>query len=455
MLSNLRPLSEDGHKAPRFTEGTFAILYEAVDSDDETGHSRQVAVKCLRTDAELARLRPASGARRDEILSYCRQAFERERRLWTRLGPHPGVVHALRADRVAERPALVLELVEGASMLELLDHPDAGPLPVLDVVDLLRQLAAALAHLHDHAHVVHGDVLPQNVLFDGFGRIMLADFGLAIDRRSPPPRPPFRLRFAPPEERKGQTGPEADIWRLGVTIAAALMGRELEPAEAQDPKLPERAVDFALDGAQGDARALSGPLLALLQQMLASDPRSRPSDGHALARWLRQASGSLKSTLERLTERDFLRRDVRWLGGRGAPCEELMRVAEELRRVEQLDSRIERSMPETHRCLAEAAWRSHLQQADSDLREAALTWARHAAHAYAPNRGLRRLMHDIVSGPTAEESVGPSLDRAAGDGVSSRSVGSEPPTDLVRGRSSGSSAPERQRRIHDPNRRPG
>lgn len=54
------------------------------------------------------------------------------------------------------------------------------PLSWLTIQDLFRQLATALAYLHERG-VVHGDIKPSNILIADDGRPVISDFGIAKD----------------------------------------------------------------------------------------------------------------------------------------------------------------------------------------------------------------------------------------------------------------------------------
>src|SRR4051812_33380342 len=156
------------HHAHDSDRGSFAVVTPALDVDDETGARRQVAVKRVRSRSEFP-----SGEYWDELHHNADRLFERERRIWPALERHPGVVPALRATRIDGEPVLLLEYIYGPTLDEILAGPH-GPLHPVDILDLTEQMAMALSHLHQTCRVVHGDVSPQNVLYDGTGSIQLS-----------------------------------------------------------------------------------------------------------------------------------------------------------------------------------------------------------------------------------------------------------------------------------------
>ena len=135
--------------------GGMATVYLATD----VRHERQVAVKVLRPD-----LSASIGAER----------FLQEIRIAARLG-HP---HILPLHDSGEADGLlyyVMPFVKGESLRERLARE--GELPVSDAVRILRDVADALAHAHEHG-VVHRDIKPENILLSG-RHALVADFGVA------------------------------------------------------------------------------------------------------------------------------------------------------------------------------------------------------------------------------------------------------------------------------------
>src|SRR6185295_9166594 len=72
-------------------------------------------------------------------------------------------------------PFLVMPLVEGGTLRDRLGR---GPMKVEAAVALVATLARAVGRAHALG-IVHRDLKPENVLFDGRGRPLVADLGLA------------------------------------------------------------------------------------------------------------------------------------------------------------------------------------------------------------------------------------------------------------------------------------
>jgi serine/threonine protein kinase len=216
--------------------------------------------------------------------------------LLERLGGRHRVVRLL--ERIAAPPGLVLEWAPGGSLRDRI-HPGglaapAAPLSPVATARLALELCEALEWLHGHG-VFHRDLKPGNVLLDGEGGALLADFSVAAQGDPPRSLPEGwieeevgTLGYAAPELLRdpGAAGPAIDLYGLGATLYEALTGRlphDLGPLET------ERELRWRL--ARGEPpvplteRGCRGSQLgALIERALDPDPRSRPGIG-----WLREA----------------------------------------------------------------------------------------------------------------------------------------------------------------------
>ena len=78
---------------------------------------------------------------------------------------HPNLVPVYDVGSVNGRAFVVMALLEGGNLSDRLAD---GPLPVAETLLAVAAVADALGHVH-RAGVLHRDVTPRNVLFDGDG----------------------------------------------------------------------------------------------------------------------------------------------------------------------------------------------------------------------------------------------------------------------------------------------
>ena len=136
--------------------GGMATVYLCTD----TKFGRMVAIKLLHPE-----LGAAVGAER----------FHREIRIATALS-HPNILPAFDSGETADGQLFyVMPFVEGQSLRTRLHREKQ--LPVEDAIRITTQVAGALQHAHSK-NIVHRDVKPENILFQGQEAIV-ADFGIA------------------------------------------------------------------------------------------------------------------------------------------------------------------------------------------------------------------------------------------------------------------------------------
>lgn len=158
-----------------------------------------------------------------------RHRFDHEARALARLS-HGGLVSIFDVGTIADRPYLVMQLVDGESLsCRLL----SGPLPAATVVRMGALLADALAHAHDRG-VVHRDVKPSNILMGDEDQPFLTDFGIALltgaSRLTSTNEIIGTPAYLAPEQILGdEVGPPADVYALGLVLLECLTG-ELEYA---------------------------------------------------------------------------------------------------------------------------------------------------------------------------------------------------------------------------------
>ncbi|UKY52201.1 serine/threonine-protein kinase [Streptomyces inhibens] len=241
----------------RLGRGGMGTVWRA--TDELLG--RQVAVKELHLDEGTAE--PESRVQRERAM--------REARTVARIKhPHVIVVH----DIVEQdgRPWIVMELVEGPSLADRL--LSGGPVAPREAARIGIALLGALRAAHTRG-VLHRDIKPANVLMEsGTGRVVLTDFGIAqvpgVTTLTDAGGFVGSPEYTAPERMAGRgTGPEADLWSLGVLLCAALSGKSpfhrdslggvLHAVVYDEIQLPESA----------------RPLRAVVDGLLERDPEHR------------------------------------------------------------------------------------------------------------------------------------------------------------------------------------
>lgn len=188
--------------------GGMGIVFRAVDS----ALNRNVAIKIL--DPGLASVAAA------------RKRFAMEARAMAAIS-HEHVVPVYTVDEHRGLPYFAMEYVPGGTLESRIRKH--GPLDVLSVLRIARQIALALSAAHE-CGLVHRDIKPANILLDrGVERVRVADFGLArVNSDASHTRSGFIAgtpQFMAPEQVRGETCTEqSDLFSLGTVMYAMCTG---------------------------------------------------------------------------------------------------------------------------------------------------------------------------------------------------------------------------------------
>ncbi len=224
--------------------GGMGVVYKA----RQPRLNRLVALKILAPEREKD---PAFAGR-----------FEKEAQALARLS-HPNIVTIHDFGEAGGMYFLLMEFVDGVTLRQLLN---ASRVSAREALAIVPQICDALQFAHDHG-IVHRDIKPENILLDRFGRVKVADFGLAKlveggeaplgrpDRSSQRDEPTFTEagkvmgtpQYMAPEQvsHPAEVDHRADIYALGVVFYQMLTG-EL-PGKRLEAPSKKVQIDVRLD----------------------------------------------------------------------------------------------------------------------------------------------------------------------------------------------------------------
>lgn len=225
-------------------------------------------------DPDLQRIVALKVPRGNLVASEQQRArFLREARNAARLS-HEGVVGVYEVGSSDGTPFIVMELIEGESLLAILRR---RRLPVREAALLVAKVAGTLHFAHQQG-VVHRDIKPGNILIDAAGEPRVADFGLSrcqeldnsLTREGDVLGTPS---YMSPEQAAGDTAHidgRSDIYSLGAVFYELLTGqvpfagtvnsllRQVQFAEPdaprrRDPQIPRDAETICLKCLEKDS----------------------------------------------------------------------------------------------------------------------------------------------------------------------------------------------------------
>ncbi len=186
--------------------GGMATVYRAHDPS----FNREVAIKVLPPEMM------------HNLLT--RSRFKRELKLIASL-EHPAIVPVYDVGEDENQPFFVMRYMSGGSLADMIKQ---GKLSLQDAALIVERLAAALDHAHSRK-IIHRDIKPDNVLFDGSHNPYLSDFGVAKLTESAVSATGDEVIGTPayisPEQARGeQVDSRADIYGLGAILYEMLTG---------------------------------------------------------------------------------------------------------------------------------------------------------------------------------------------------------------------------------------
>ncbi|MFB9967872.1 serine/threonine-protein kinase [Sinosporangium siamense] len=184
----------------------------------------------------------------------------------------PYVTRVLGADLDCDRPYLVMQHIEGDTLLDVVRRD--GPLSGTELLVLAQAMAAALAIVHA-AGVIHRDLKPGNVLMGTEGPVLI-DFGIAqlMDATRLTMTGTFlgTPGYAAPELfADEQVAEPADVHAWAATVAFAATGRPTFGGGTAEAQM------YAVLNGKADLAGVPAALLPLVRAALHREPVKRPT----------------------------------------------------------------------------------------------------------------------------------------------------------------------------------
>ncbi len=242
--------------------GGMGTVYRARDEKLDRDVALKVMLKDLRSDPAIL------------------EAFRKEARAVAKLN-HPNIAQIYSFGESEGRPYIAMEYVAGEHFDNLVFSP--SPLDQAKVMKTGMEIAGGLRVAAD-AGLVHGDIKPENIVFDNNGVPKLLDFGIASASNAKSTEiwgTPYYI--APEKLRKERVDFRSDIYCLGATLYHALTKHP--PFDGDDVRAVLRA---RLEGPPPPMSTyrpdIDPEVEAIVGRMLQTDPADRyPTYGALIA----------------------------------------------------------------------------------------------------------------------------------------------------------------------------
>lgn len=241
------------------------------------------------------------------------ETFQREAQAAARLN-HRHIAQIYSFGQEKGQPYIAMELVSGGSLDKMM--AEQGPLDPTVVIHVGAQIAEGLSMAAD-AGMVHGDVKPENILFDTDKNAKLVDFGLSAMQSGPGNEvwgTPYYI--APEKVRRQKSDYRSDIYSLGGTLYHAITG--VPPFEGVDATAVVKARFEGPPKPMSEIRDdIPKEVEAIITRMLEVEPQTRfPTYGSLLGDMRRYLSKAGPVRMVEKTNKKIVIKGKRGVTGR-------------------------------------------------------------------------------------------------------------------------------------------
>ncbi|ONK71789.1 uncharacterized protein A4U43_C04F12400 [Asparagus officinalis] len=227
---------------------------------------------------------------------------KREVKILQALKGHENIVHFHNAFEDDDYVYIVMELCEGGELLDRILAKKDSRYTEKDAAIVVRQMLKVAAECHLHG-LVHRDMKPENFLFKSTKEdspLKATDFGLSDFIK---PGKKFKdivgsAYYVAPEVLNRNSGPESDVWSIGVITYILLCGRRPFWDKTEDGIFKEVLRN------KPDYRRKPWPIISesaqdFVKKLLVKDPRARLTAAQALSHpWVREGGEASEIPLD-------------------------------------------------------------------------------------------------------------------------------------------------------------
>ncbi|KAJ4785573.1 Calcium-dependent protein kinase [Rhynchospora pubera] len=230
------------------------------------------------------------------VLPVAVEDVKREVKILKQLKGHENVVHFYNAFEDDSYVYIVMELCEGGELLDRILSKKDSRYSEKDAAVVVRQMLKVAAECHLHG-LVHRDMKPENFLFKSTkddSPLKATDFGLSDFIK---PGKKFHdivgsAYYVAPEVLKRRSGPESDVWSIGVITYILLCGRRPFWDKTEDGIFKE-VLKNTPDFKRKPWPTVSECAKDFVQKLLVKDPRARLTAAQALSHaWVREGGSA-------------------------------------------------------------------------------------------------------------------------------------------------------------------
>ena len=236
------------------------------------------------------------------VLPIAVEDVKREVKILKELTGHENVVQFFNAFEDDSYVYIVMELCEGGELLDRILAKKDSRYTEKDAAVVVRQMLKVAAECHLHG-LVHRDMKPENFLFKSTKEdspLKATDFGLS-DFIKPGKR--FQdivgsAYYVAPEVLKRKSGPESDVWSIGVITYILLCGRRPFWDKTEDGIFKE-VLRNKPDFRRKPWPTISNAAKDFVKKLLVKDPRARYTAAQALSHpWVREGGEALEIPID-------------------------------------------------------------------------------------------------------------------------------------------------------------